>query len=564
MQPSEIAAVAAAPHQVLRGAQVIDGTGTPGRRVDVETAGGRIVSVGSVPRDTGAVDVDLSGLVLAPGIIDPHTHFDTQQFWDPDFTPSNVHGITSVIEANCGFGLAPTRPGDRAVIEETFENVEGMSLATLRAGLPWSFETFPQYMDVLRAMPKRMNVATYVGHTPLRIYVMGADAATERPARQEEVSQMAALVAEAVRAGAIGFATSQAASQVGAGGRPIPSRQADPGEIRALMAAGAAAGGRIASLTYGPDYGLVEAAQLSKELGIRLTWGSLLSDLHGPPGVALDLLEQASAVGGDIWPQISTRFITLQVQLSRAVNFFMPLPSFADVLARRGLERMQVYRDPAWQERARAEAASTRLGYFPRWERFWVDETEVHAGLRGRSLADLSAEQGRDPFDVMLELAMAEQLETRFRVAVRNVDEAEVAALLRDRRTLVGSHDAGAHIDIICDACYPTHVLAHWVRDRQEMDLSEAIWRMTGQVAEIFGLHDRGTISPGRAADLFAFDPETVGPAPTERVWDFPAGGERLVIDSCGVVHTWVNGRAVRRDGVDLEGARPGVLLGSR
>lgn len=540
---------------------MVDGTGAPRLRADVEIDGGHIVAVGHVGRARGATDVDLDGLVLAPGIIDPHTHLDVQQFWDPDMTPSNQHGVTTVVQGNTGFGLAPTRPEDREVIAETFENVEGMSQATLREGIGWTFESFPEYMAAVAAMPKRMNVVTYIGHTPLRMYVLGVEASSGREATADEVDRMAALVREGVEHGAIGFSTSQAASQVGAGGRPIPSRVASRQEIRTLLAAGAAAGGRMASLTYGPQYGLVDAARLSKELGIRLTWGSLLSDLHGPPGAALALLDEADAVGGDVWPQVSARFITLLVQLSGAVNYFMPLPSFGDVLALRGKERRRVYADPAWQARARAEAAQTRLGYNPRWQRFWVEETTAHRHLRGRSIADLAAERDMDPFDLMLDLAFADDLDTRFRVAVRNYDPDEVTALLRDPRTIVGAHDAGAHVDSLCDACYPTHVLGRWVRDEKALGLEEALYRMTGQIADVYGIPGRGRVAPGYVADLFAFDPETVADEPLERVHDFPAGGERLVSASRGVHHVWVNGEPVRRDQVDLQGARPGRLL---
>src|SRR5579864_2305988 len=247
---------------VLRGATVVDGTGGPSRRADVEVVDGRIGAVGEVDGD-GTEEVDLSGLVLCPGFVDIHTHFDAQVFWDRNLTPSSWHGVTTVVQGNCGFGIAPARPDDRDLIMETLELVEGMKLETLRAGITWGFETFPQYLDTLRALPKRINVAAFVPHSMVRLYVMGADAAFSRAATDEEIADICRTMREALDAGAIGISTSQAPSHQGPQGRPVPSRFADEREIRALVATLADLGRGIIEITYGPLLEIEDVARLS-------------------------------------------------------------------------------------------------------------------------------------------------------------------------------------------------------------------------------------------------------------------------------------------------------------
>ena len=264
----------------------------------------------------GAEIVDLSGLVLSPGFIDIHTHFDAQVFWDSDFTPSCWHGVTTVVQGNCGFGIAPARPHDREMLMETLQLVEGMSLATLRAGIDWSFETFPEYLDALRRLPKRLNLAAFVPHSSVRVYVMGAEAAYDRTATDDELLAMQQVVREALDAGAIGISSSQAPSHVGPFGKPIPSRCADVREIRALLAALADTGrDGIIEITYGNILEIEEVARLADEYGVRITWGSVLPGLFGGPGSAVAMLERGCAAGSNLWPQTTTRFITTQFSL---------------------------------------------------------------------------------------------------------------------------------------------------------------------------------------------------------------------------------------------------------
>jgi N-acyl-D-aspartate/D-glutamate deacylase len=275
------------------------------------------------------------------------------------------------------------------------------------------------------------------------------------------------------------------------------------------------------------------------------------------------MLERASAVGGDIWPQVSTRFITLLIHLNESMLFFQMVPAWKDAINASPAEREAMYRDPAWRDRARSEVHRTDIpGWKPeRWERIWIEETVKHGELRGRLIHELAAERGVDVMDVMLDLALEENLETRFRVATTNVDAVELQQLLNDPRTVFGAHDAGAHVDVLCDACYPSWVLSHWVREQKAMTLEQAVYKMSGQPAEVFRLHDRGRIAPGLAADLVALDPDTVGASHNERVWDFPANGDRLVSHNSGTHFVWVNGVPIRKDGHDIEGATPGRMV---
>jgi len=551
--------------KVLRGATLVDGTGGPARRADVEVIDDRIGRIGEVEGGDGE-DVDLSGLVLCPGFVDIHTHLDAQIFWDPDLTPSSWHGVTTVIQGNCGFGIAPARPDDRELVVETLALVEGMNAQTLRAGIDWSFETFPQYLDTVRALPKRINVAAMVPHSMVRLSVMGADAAYSRVATDDERRAIGDTMLEALRAGATGISTSQAPSHQGPHGRPVPSRLADGAEIEAILEALATHGRGIAEITYGPVYEIEDIAALSKKYGVRITWGSVLPGLFGGPGSAKAMLDRGAAAGGDVWPQTSTRFITTQMSLLNPYQWSR-VPAFKEVIGRAPEVMAKAFADPEWRERARtqSEALSHQTdfldgdidGYFRRTS---VEETVRHGDLRGIPLADVARERGVHPLDLMLDLTLEDDLQTRFRNLPRTTPE-ELAELVTDPRAVLGAHDAGAHVDMLCDACYPSYTLRYWVRETQAMSLEQAIWRMSGQPAEIFGLRDRGVVRPGATADLVAFDAQTVSETPFERVFDFPAHGDRLLSGSVGIEHVWVGGQQVRRDGAPVEGAYPGRLV---
>jgi N-acyl-D-aspartate/D-glutamate deacylase len=544
----------------LRGAKVIDGTGSAGFEADVVVDGGHIVEV--VPPGTvrSGETVDLDGLTLAPGFIDCHTHYDAQVLWDPSLTPSIWHGVTTAIMGNCGFGIAPTRPEHRDWVIRTLENVEAMSAEALSAGIPWTFETFPQYLDAVGRLPIQLNVAAMIGHTPTRLYVLGEEA-VERAATAEEVQTMRHIVSEAIAAGAVGFSTSKNPTHMGAWGKPVPSLLADRQEIFEVAGALKDAGRGVIAMNQGPDFDWHDAAELSRATSRHLTWTSLSTGQSGK-----QLLDEAATLGGEHWPQLPCRAIVMQVSLENPAPLARAKP-FAEVLTVPHEDRLGLYLDPAWRARAR-EATSNSAGarspsdrpWFS-WDQFTIEETESHSDLRnGPSIAQIAAERGMDPLDVLCDLATAEGLRTRFRVVLANDDEAELADLLRDDRLLLGLSDAGAHASQLCDAVFSTYLLEHWVRETGVLSLEKAIWRLTGHPAMVFGLPGRGRIAAGYAADLVAFDPATVAVDEMERVWDLPGDADRLVSHSRGYAATWVNGVQVLDQGKST-GAAGGVVI---
>jgi N-acyl-D-amino-acid deacylase len=547
---------------VLRGAAVVDGTGGPPRQADVVVEGDRISQVcdGGAGRLDGATVLDLDGLALAPGFIDVHTHYDAQVLWDGGLDSSSRHGVTSAVMGNCGFGLAPTRPQDRDTALLTLENVEGMSVDALRAGVVWSFESFTDYMAALRRIPKQINVGAMLGHSPLRMWVLGEDA-TERAASDDEVEAMAALLDEGLRAGAVGFSSSRSSSHRGAHGKPVPSRLAAPEEVVRLCTVLRDAGRGIMQINQGTDLDPPALGRLARDLGVPITWTAALTGLFGPRGALARMVEESVAAGGEVYPQTSCRPIVTQVVLTSPVPF-AKLPAFAAVFGTPEERRAAVYADMEWRDRARIEVNQAWTGASRTlWERTTVAESRRHPDDVGVSLSELARREGADPFDVMCERALSEDLDTRFRIELLNDDETEIAQVLADPHVLVGLSDAGAHASQLCDANFSAHLLGHWTRELGVLTLEQAVWRLSGQLADAFRISDRGRVAPGLVADLVAFDPNTVGAAGLRRVWDLPGGADRLVADSAGIEHVLVGGEAIIRHGAAVEGVHPGVVL---
>jgi N-acyl-D-aspartate/D-glutamate deacylase len=552
---------------LIRDGMLVDGTGAPGRAGDLGIRDARIAAVGEV-RGDAARTLDARGCVVAPGFVDIHTHYDAQIFWDRMLTISPWHGVTTVVIGNCGFGIAPTRPEHRDLVLLTLEKVEGMSIDALRAGLgdDWPFETFPEFLAALEARGSAINVGALVGHTPVRLYVMGEDAC-EREATSDEIAAMERIVAEALEAGALGFATSKAPTHVGYRGRPVPSRAAAFEEIETLAGCLGRAGHGVLQATIGSGLFMDELSALQQSTGRTVSWTALLAGLF-PRELQQRLLEQASklqAQGIDVVPQVSCRPLVVDFQF-KAPFPFESLSLFQSVSAADLAGKKRIYADPAFRTAFRERSAQGVLT--GRWSDMVVSECPGQPQLAERDVAGIAAERGVDPADLALDLALETNLEARFRMPVANADDEAVAELLRHPATVLGLSDAGAHASQLCDACAPTHLLSHWVRDTGVLPLEEAVRRLTSDTAERFGIRDRGRLDVGLAADVTVFDPETVGCAPLRRVRDLPAGADRLVSDASGIRAVIVGGTILREDGrdaVDEDGPLPGrVLRGAR
>jgi N-acyl-D-amino-acid deacylase len=548
---------------VIRGGTLVDGTGAPGRRADVAVAGDRIVEVGEGLR--ARRELDASGQVVAPGFIDIHTHYDAQVFWDPELTPSSFHGVTSVIAGNCGFSIAPIRSSEVPLLAHTLQHVEDMSFDTLSVGVPWEeFETFPEYLAAIGRRGSLLNYGCYVGHTAIRLYVMGEEG-YERAASDNELARMQAVVAEAMAGGAIGFASSASPTHNGDRGRPVPSRVADLAELRALLEPLRAAGRGVAALLPGGVIDHEDVFQLQREVGRPFTWTALLT-VKGFPyhEKVIAKHDAARAEGIDVWPQVSCRPLVFQMNLSEPFTLNMR-PSFAKLMDRSHEERLAAYRDPAWRAAAWEELSGQQGGLPVRWEAISVAESPTHPELADRSVRELAKERGCTVLDVMLDISLADELKTRFWSVLANDDPEGIAWLLPRDGVLVGLADSGAHVSQLCDACFATDLLGPWVRDRGVMPLERAVHKLTGEPAAVYGLTERGTVEAGKAADLCVFDPDTIAPGPLRRLRDFPAAGERLTADApLGVTHVLVNGVPIRVDQeqtVEGRQARPGTLL---
>jgi len=548
---------------VIRGGTLVDGTGAPGRPADVAVAGGRIVGVGDGLE--GDRVLDAGGQVVAPGFIDIHTHYDAQVFWDPWLTPSAFHGVTTVVAGNCGFSIAPIRHELVALLARTLQHVEDMSFDTLSVGVPWDeFETFPQYLDAVARRGTALNFGCYVGHTAVRLYVMGEDA-YERPATADEITRMQGVVAESMAGGAMGFASSASPTHNGDGGRPVPSRVGDLDELRALLVPVRDAGRGVVALLPGGVIPNRELFAIQRQVGRPITWTALLTVLGYPYHEKVVAQNDAArAEGIEVWPQVSCRPLVFQMNLAEPFTL-NARPSFAALMGMSFDQRTAAYRDPSWRA-ATWEELSGAVGGLPfNWPAVSVAESPSHPELAGRGVVELAEERGGTPLDVVLDISLDDDLKARFWSVLANNDPEGIAWLLPRDNVLLGLADSGAHVSQLCDACFATDLLGTWVRERAVMSIERAVHKLTGEPAGVYGLADRGTVEVGKAADLCVFDPATVAPGPLRRVVDFPADGERLTADApVGMTHVLVNGVPIRADGAPLpEGldAAPGRVL---
>jgi N-acyl-D-aspartate/D-glutamate deacylase len=549
---------------IIRNAMVYDGLGNPAAAADVAVSAGRIAAVG---RGLGAAreTFDAQGLALMPGIIDTHTHYDAQITWDPMASPSPKLGVTTVVMGNCGFTVAPCRLADRDLVMRNLTHVEGMSLEALRTGIRWDFQSFPEYLDMLERRGVGANVACFVGHSSVRTYVLGAQA-PKRAATAAEVGQMRAIVVDAMRAGACGFSTTTSQQHNGENGIPMPSRLADDAEMQALCGSLREVGRGVLMMTKASSTPVPWIEDLAQRAGRPFVVAALLHSNMAPEATFEDLAQIGAATrrGNRMVGAVSCTPLVFEFTMHEPY-VFEGLQSWQPAMALCGEDARRLYRDPAFRAGVKQELSQRgRRMFNGEWDKLFVTQVarSEHGACEGRPLSRLAAEAGQHPIDTLLDLALAEDLDTTFTATLLNSDEDAVGRMILDDHSLLSLSDAGAHLTFLCDAGFGLHFLGHWVRERGLMPLEQAVRRLTSQPAAVFGIRDRGRIAAGAWADLVLFDPATVGRGPARRVRDLPAGASRLDTPAVGLHAVWVNGKRVADAGGFVAGARPsGQLL---
>jgi N-acyl-D-aspartate/D-glutamate deacylase len=566
---------------IIRGATIVDGTGAPGRRGDVGVAGGRIAAV--VHRDDepagldepAAEELDADGLVVCPGFVDPHTHYDAQLFWDPLASPSNVHGVTTIIAGNCGFTLAPLRADDADYLRRMMAKVEGMPLAALEEGLDWSWETFEEYLDRLDGRIG-VNAGFMVGHCALRRYVMGADAIGNE-ASPEQVAAMVDLLHTSIEAGGLGFSTTLSSTHSDGDGNPVASRHAGRDELLALCAAVGAHEGTFlegafeGGLDRFSDEEIELIAAMSAAAGRPINWNVLTVDSSVPDRVPRQLRasDRAAELGGRVVALTMPVLVPMNMSFGSFCALWL-MPGWGEVMRLPLEEKKKALADPAVRRKLVEGSRSEEAGVFRRlagWDRYVIGDTfsPENEGLTGRVVGELAAEQGRDPFDVLVDVVAADDFRTVLWPMPTDNDEESWRMrkeVWDDPRVVLGGSDAGAHLDRMCGSSYTTRFLADCLRGRRLVPLERAVQMLTQAPAELFGLAGRGTIAPGNHADLVVFDPETVGAEHARLVEDLPGGTARLTAGAQGVVRVYVGGVATVVDN-RATGATPGRILRS-
>ena len=552
---------------VIRNARIFDGLGNDPIEGDLGVRGGRIAGIGD---DVGAgrETVDAQGLALAPGIVDIHTHFDAQLTWDPWATPSVGLGVTTVVIGNCGFTIAPCRDRDRDRTLRNLTHVEGMSLDALLAGVDWDFETYPQYLDMLERKGTVPNVASFIGHSSVRTWVLGEEA-SDRAATAAEVAEMKRVVAEAMDAGAVGFATSTLEQHNGENGIPMPSRLADDHEMRALTGALGDAGKGVFMLTKGMTTTVPWLESIAGHNGRPVMIAAMFIDPNDPERVFRELSEIGEARGRrrELWAQVGCFPLGMEFTLRHPYPLEAFLAWRPAIVAEGSEAFLDVLRDPEFRTALKAEASTATVPNRFSYHTFkTLTLTEVthdrHSGYAGRRVADLAREQGKDPFDWLLDFALDDGLDALFDCKLFNTDEDRVKDLLRHPHATLGLSDAGAHLSFLCDAGFGLHLLGHWSRERGDVTLPQAVALVTSRVADAYRIKDRGRLVPGACADLLLFDPDTVGRGEKVRVQDLPTGATRVHTPATGVHGVWINGARVAGESGPIEGAgTPGSLL---
>lgn len=553
---------------LIKNGTVVDGTGAPRRVADVAVKDGVVVEIGKV-KDGAAKTIDADGLIVAPGFVDPHTHYDAQICWDPQITSSSWHGVTSVVMGNCGVGLAPCRPQARDIAALDLVNVEAIPYDVLKRGITWDWETFPSYLEAARHRGSAINLGFLAPLTPFRHYVMGEES-MDRAATAQETEKIAALLREAVASGALGFSHTTGVQHVGYKGRPLACRLADRSELGAYAHVLRDLGKGVIEITLTQNFGHIQDHELDMlkflldEGGRPVTWLAIF-DLEDQPQASAETLDRSeSLIKRGAVPQMTCRPLIAEIEFKTGMAFSL-MRSWQPAVDQPPEKLKRLYASADFRRAVVDEMSKGVLRRnFKRVEVCEVGKLELK-GLIGRSVADIARERGREgrEFEAMLDLAIEDDLNITFAQAVFNTNEKRLAKLINDPRPMIGLSDAGAHVSLLCDAGYCTYLLGHWVRDLNAITLEYAVKRLTSEPADFFGLRGRGRLGVGHNADIAIFDPNTVGSARRGTMKDdLPGGGRRLVMPATGVIHTFVNGVLVYEN-ERYTGATPGAVLDS-
>ncbi|HLW69324.1 MAG TPA: amidohydrolase family protein [Candidatus Binataceae bacterium] len=548
---------------LIRDGTVIDGAGKPAYRADVGIRAGKIAAIGTAT-ERGTQEIDAAGLIVSPGFIDPHTHYDGQICWDPTVSASSWHGVTTVMMGNCGVGLAPCRPADREIATWDLVNVEGIPFDVLKRGVTWDWESFPQFMDAAAARGSAINLGFLAPLTPFRHYVMG-EASMDRAATSEETASIRTLLKEAIAAGAFGFTTSTAPQHIGYKGRPLACRQADRAELKAYAGVLKELGKGTIELIANRRVDMIAPDEcelldlLLAESGRRITWLVLRKFIHQPESYKELLRAAAGQIERGAIPQLATMPLVTEMGLAQPSISFAPYPSWKGAFNASPEELRRLYGSREFREAFRQDLRGPGL-FHGLWDLVTVNVVKNPAmqDLWGKTVAQIALARGKDGLDTFFDLVLEDNLEMIYTVIRTEVP----TELLGDARVLIGESDGGAHVDQFCTAGYSSDMIGTWVRDKQMLSLERAVQRMTSEAADFFGIRDRGRLTPGAAADVVVFDFDEIGCHPAEAVADLPGGGRRMIVKPRGIEHVVVNGRAIY-EGDRYTGATPGNVLRS-
>lgn len=557
---------------VIRNGSLVDGTGAPARQADVGVRDGRIVAVGDID-EPATRTIDAAGLVVSPGLIDLHTHYDAQLCWDPYASPSSFHGTTTVVGGNCGFSIAPVQEQDIDYMTRLLAKVEGMPLEALQAAVPWDWRTFGEYLDRFEGK-LGVNAAFFVGHTAIRRNVLGAD--FERTATAAELEAMSQLLRDGIEAGGLGFATGTSPTHSDAAGRPVPNRFASRDEYIALAKVAGEYEGTALEIVPPPGRFADDQIELMTAMSVAADRPINWNLLNVSKVIWADCEQRLDA--GDYAAERGGRIIALTLPVANAMrlNFvsgfmFDSLPVFSQLFELDVEERTRILASPEARSLLRKCVDSPQgraLYYLTDWGGLTIGQTfsAANEGLAGKTVAEIAKERGADEFDTLLDVVVADDLRTMIVTPVRGNDPESWKLreqVIRDRRAIAGGSDCGAHVDMLDTFSMNTNLLGPGVRDRKMVTLEEAVHLLTGAPAALYGIIDRGAVREGAWADLFVFDPATVGPGDIEMRYDMPGGAGRLYSNPTGVHHVFVNGtEVVSADGA-LTGALPGKVLRS-